>query len=517
MNNRVYKILQLLLEQNSPLTVDQISSHVEASNKTVRNDLKDAVELCESYEVLISKKTGIGVELIGSHPNKLNLKRVIEQRLSNQTEYSLAARRIFLSLRLLNADEPIFASSLAKELYISKATVHKDIRSLRSAFEANKLEICSCENGIYVKGKERHIRDAIFSFMHGDNAYNKLSVILLHPEQTLLDNEFIYPSMDYRGIDFKTIFRIAFDNGKEVFRKLSYQRTQALLLRIFINVIRVMDDHSIELSQEFVSQIEDLEYYEDAKSIYEGISKKYGVKFDELEVQYLHAYMNSILMSSMQEKETSLETSAREFAYSLITSWKKQLKYPFDKDKILFENVLAHSRPAMLRFQHAIPIENPLLSTIKIQFKNTFHVTAECCKELSKRFNVEISEDEVGFLSLHLASALDRNKRPLKTLLISDNGLGVNELLMRRINLLVPYMDIKKCIDILEVKDINVKEYDLILSTNDRIILESVPTIYIGSLLQESDFIRLNQIGYKYYNVVNDPIIKMQKEVGSKS
>lgn len=516
MNHRVYKILQLLLAQSSPLTVDQIAKQVEASNKTVRNDLKEAVVLCEPYQVSISKKTGVGVELSGLHSNKLNLKRVIEQKVSGQMEYSLATRRIFISLRLLNADEPIFASSLAKELYISKATVHKDIRSLRSAFEAYKLEICSSGNGMYVKGKERHIRDAIFSFMYRDNAYYKLSAILLNAEQTVLDNEFIYPSMDYCGIDFKTIFQIALDRGKKVFDGLSYQRTQALLLRIFINVIRVTSEHSIALSRKFLSQIKGLKYDAEAKNIYNGIFEKYDVMFNELEVQYLRAYINSTMTSSVQEKETFLEMKAREFTYSLIAAWGKKLKYPFDQDKKLFENVLAHSLPAMLRFQHAIPIENPLLETIKAQFKNTFHVTAECCKELSKRFNIKISEDEVGFLSLHLALALDRNKRPLKTLLISDNGLGVNELLLRRINLLVPYIEIEKYIDILEIKDIDIKEYDLLLSTNDRIFFDMVPTIFIGSLLQESDFMRLNQIGYKYYNIINDPIIKMQEEIGSK-
>lgn len=510
MNKRIYNILQLLLEQSEPLTVDQIAGKLQVSNKTIRNDLKQAQELCNPYHVVISKKTGTGVELLGNINDQLSLKRLIEQKLGGCTEYSLAARRIFLSLRLLNADEPCVASQLSKELYTSKATIHKDIRSIRTAFQSNKLDIVSCEQGFYVKGKERHIRDTIFDFMHRDNAYYKLSSLLLNPDRNTLDNEFLFPSMDYRGIDFKTVFQIARRHGKNVFSDLSFQRTQALLLRIFINVIRVMEGHSIELSKEFISQMEGLEYYEDAKSIYDALAENYGITFDELEIQYLRTHINSTLVAPLKEKQDIFQTYAKEFTYCLIQSWKQKLKYPFDKDKKLFDNLLAHCRPAMLRFQHAIPIENPLLQTIKFQFKNTFNITKQCCKELSIQFNVEISEDEIGFLALHLANALDRNKRPLNTLLVSDNGLGINELLIERINTLVPYITVNKCVDILEVVDVTLSKYDFILCTSDTLYIEDIPTVFIGSILNESDIIRLNRIGYKYYKEINNPIIKIQ-------
>ena len=164
----------------------------------------------------------------------------------------------------------------------------------------------------------------------------------------------------------------------------------------------------------------------------------------------------------------------------------------------------------MIRFQHAIPIENPLLQTIKFQFENTFNITKQCCKELSIQFNVEISEDEIGFLALHLANALDRNKRTLNTLLVSDNGLGINELLIERINTLVPYITVNNCVDILEVADVTLNEYDLILCTSDTLYIDNIPTVFIGSILNESDIIRLNRIGYKYYKEINNPIIKIQ-------
>ena len=72
MNKRIYNILQLLLEQSEPLTVDQIASKLKVSNKTIRNDLKQAQELCTPYHVVISKKTGTGVELLGNINAKMN-------------------------------------------------------------------------------------------------------------------------------------------------------------------------------------------------------------------------------------------------------------------------------------------------------------------------------------------------------------------------------------------------------------------------------------------------------------
>lgn len=75
---------------------------------------------------------------------------------------------------------------------------------------------------------------------------------------------------------------------------------------------------------------------------------------------------------------------------------------------------------------------------------------------------------------------------------------------------MVPYITVNNCVDILEVADVTLNEYDLILCTSDALYIDNIPTVFIGSILNESDIIRLNRIGYKYYKEINNPIIKIQ-------
>ena len=502
MNQRIVRIIQLLLNQEEPMTVDQIKDIVKASNKTVRMDLRVVQSICDSFNIELMKKQGTGIQMIGSDSAKLSLKNKISAQIESNPEYSPLARRSYIALRILTATDPCKSSMLGEELYVSKATIHKDVHSLRDYFIHKKLEIISSNTGIYVKGKERHIRDCIFDFMTQNEKYNNLSELILNPNYKSTDY-FIYPSIDYTDTNFYKLFNVVLDTNLSLFNDLSFDRTQRLLTRVFISYMRILDDCQISLSEKFIKNLENSNYYHEAKTICRAIEKAYSVIIDEKEVHYLQVHIQSIVSDS---KETRTNASAKVMTYQLIHGWMKIFDYPFDQDEQLFKSLYHHCKPAITRLEHNIPMENTLLPTIKSQFRNTFLITKDCCKSIEKNFGYTINDDEVAYLTLHLVAALDREKKKLDVLLISENSVGVNNLLQQRINTLVPYMYVSRMIDVLSYRDEDLHKYDIFLSTTSASIIADKPVIKISPILDESDILKLNTVGYKYYKDKNNPV-----------
>ena len=57
MNKRIMKIVDVLLKQDSYITIDKISEELAVSNKTIRNDLQIVDQYLEENNLKLIKKT----------------------------------------------------------------------------------------------------------------------------------------------------------------------------------------------------------------------------------------------------------------------------------------------------------------------------------------------------------------------------------------------------------------------------------------------------------------------------
>ena len=79
-NKRVMKIVEVLLNQETYITIDRISEQLSVSNKTIRNDLQLVDEWLKDNQLQLVKKTGIGVRIDGAHPGKCTQTKQIRCR-----------------------------------------------------------------------------------------------------------------------------------------------------------------------------------------------------------------------------------------------------------------------------------------------------------------------------------------------------------------------------------------------------------------------------------------------------
>ena len=505
-NNRFLDVIKILLEHDDYITINAISKRLQVSNKTIRNDLKQVEEWLKENDLTLVKKTGVGVTILGKQDAKVHVMHLMQQKNAQSIDYSPQFRKIYIGMRLILCPQNCRIYELANELYVSRATIHKDLLALAPMLETYKITLHrKNNNGLSVEGKERNYRAMLLELMNHDNGYQKFTAMIKDPDFPCT-GDFVFPALDYIDDEIKEFLQVLKHSENSYLHTLLCPSLFQVLLHLFICFIRVREGHYVSLSDPFIEELKSKPFYEETKKLIQALEEYYHISFSETEIRYLQVFLISLQSSSDTAKDEQEE--ARELSDLLIAEWEKHLNYSFHEDTELKSALYAHLCPAITRFRHGISIENPLMYEIKTLYKNTFSNAKASAHILTERYQAPISDEEIGYFALHLAMALERAKKPLRTVLICHDSSSATKLLKRKLMTQFPELDIVAVQSYLTVHDFPFHEIDLILSTMELNLDNDIPFIVINPLLYDCDIAHLKTIITSYFQKKNDPLLK---------
>lgn len=497
------KIVDVLLRQQSYITIDHISKELQVSNKTIRNDLILVGEWLAEQQLTLIKKTGVGIYIEGSMEDKLHILERIGEKNNTVIDYSPTARKIFIGMQLCAFDN-CRIYELSNQLYVSRATIHKDILALDEILATYKIHLHrKNNNGLSMEGKERHIRNFLLELMFRDNGY-QLFLKIVRNNDYACDGTLVFPGLEVTDDEIKDFMGCILSSNNSYINSLTFSSLILVLLRLFVIYLRIQDHHYVNLSSDFLKELQIEPFYDEARALCDRIGNHFRMPFPEIEIRYLQVYLLSLQSSEALNARDKAE--AKQLCDLLLHSWSEQLHLPFDQDAKLRVSLYSHMCPAITRFRHGIPNENPMLSDIHTLYAKTFDVTANSIRCIEEHFHCQVSDDEIGYLALHLAASIERMKQPLSTLLIAHGGEGAGNLLKEKINAHIPEVSILSLESFFSIYEKNLNEIDLIITTIELNMTTSVPIVQINSLLHDYDIQRLRDIVKQYYNIKNDPL-----------
>ena len=163
----------------------------------------------------------------------------------------------------------------------------------------------------------------------------------------------------------------------------------------------------------------------------------------------------------------------------------------------------------LTRFRHGISIKNPMLEEIYAYYHNTFFIVKKSLETLTKQYSCNLSDDEIGYITIYLAASLELKKQPLKTILICHGGTGVIKLLLCKIIPQIPEIEIIAQESFLTIQNTDLSQAELILSTLNINLNIDIPILTINPIMHDHDISRLKNIVKKYYNEKNRPVINI--------
>lgn len=429
MNTRALSIIKILLNSVEPVSSLALSQEIGCSTKTIQNEIKEVNKELKNCEIVSIR--GIGYKIEGNIDD-------IDIKNSDLYDYDRVEYIIKKIINISSTDkDTIKLEDLADSMYVSLSTVKNDLKEVKKILNEYNLKISSKhKQGICIEASEEDIIKFIINY--SNKVDNSLSI------KDFLNNNII-----------ENLFSIK----KILLDTLSYEN-MILTDNEFKNIVNYI---SIYLSRNNTNQIDFIKEY----------IKKYKSKKEK---------------PISEDEQLLIRKAIKEFCRDLNIATSINLSH----DKIFEECLFNHICNLYKRADLGINQYEITAGEIKLKYPFPFELGKIAKKTIEKNLNMEISEDEVENIALHIGGALERidkrdEKKVYKTIIVCTSGVGTSMLIKSKLeNIFKGKLEIIKVIPSYLIDYINVLDIDFVISTVE-VNLENVNVIKVSPMLTDKE------------------------------
>ena len=429
MNTRALSIIKILLNSVEPVSSLALSQEIGCSTKTIQNEIKEVNKELKNCEIVSIR--GIGYKIEGNLDD-------IDIKYSDLYDYDRVEYIIKKIINLSSTDkDTIKLEDLADSMYVSLSTVKNDLKEVKKILNEYNLKISSKhKQGICIEASEEDIIKFIINY--SNKVDNSLSI------KDFLNNNII-----------ENLFSIK----KILLDTLSYEN-MILTDNEFKNIVNYI---SIYLSRNNTNQSDFIKEY----------IKKYKSKKEK---------------PISEDEQLLIRKAIKEFCRDLNIATSINLSH----DKIFEECLFNHICNLYKRADLGINQYEITAGEIKLKYPFPFELGKIAKKTIEKNLNMEISEDEVENIALHIGGALERidkrdEKKVYKTIIVCTSGVGTSMLIKSKLeNIFKGKLEIIKVIPSYLIDYINVLDIDFVISTVE-VNLENVNVIKVSPMLTDKE------------------------------
>lgn len=156
----------------------------------------------------------------------------------------------------------------------------------------------------------------------------------------------------------------------------------------------------MEINNPFLFEIKKLypEEFKVANMAKVMIQKAIGIGISESEVGFIALHLHSARQNK-HIKDTMKDTRLLKECIEII---EQEVHNKVDEDHLTYTRLITHLRIAINRVENNRYIENPLLHSIREKFQDSYRIAAQIGNHISKNKDVTISEDELGYMAIHI-------------------------------------------------------------------------------------------------------------------
>ncbi|KIP22701.1 BglG family transcription antiterminator [Anoxybacillus ayderensis] len=490
---RERKILDLLLANPKGITVGDVAKQLDVSERTVHRDLKGVEQVVESYDLQLIKKAGVGIQIVGEEEKKRQLQMHVF-RLSH-TEYTPEERQTMILIALLESGEPVKLVSLANDLNVTVATISNDLDKMEEKVEKHGLSLIRKRGyGVEICGSEAAKRKMMSEllFDHFDESqFLSLMKESIQKKSTDLVNTVTEKLLGL--VDKEKLFMI--EQQIEAMKEnlpftIADSSYIALVIHLALAIERIVQGEAIHFDAQHLQAIRATKEYETAEKIAKKLEEVFHVVIPEEEIGYITMHLMGAKLRTRRGymlEEASLAIAMK--AQELIRFVSDKIGIDLTDDYPLYEDLIVHLKPALYRIQHHMGITNPLLHKIMQDYSELFHIVQQGVQHVFS--DITVPKEEVGYLVLHFASALLREKKGLRALVICSSGIGTAKILATRLKQEIPDISYIEQKSFFDVRHMDVHEYDLIVSTIP--LHTSQPYFLVNPMLPEEEVVAIRQ------------------------
>lgn len=501
-NKRCMALINYMLNEKL-VKIKDIADKLKVTDRTVRYDLMKIDDfMSQNGFSKLKRKAGVGI-WIELKPKDVNRLRHILNTVGTYDYVMTEEERVkYIIFILLELDKFKTIDSFAEELFVSRGTVIKDISYVEKWFEDNGIQLLSLKaHGLKIRAEENIIRRSVIKLFQDTpkeveliRFINKNAVVESELRKNIIDEKL------FKHIDLEFIKQCIVAAESQLNETFSDESFNALLIHVAIAILRIKQGKDISIDKFELMSLKNKDEYSVAASMAKMLENKFEVVIPEDEIGYITIHLLAGNLIKLKEIDKDNWIKIRVITFKLIENFQSDMNIKLDEDDQLFNGLLQHLKPMLHRIKHDIVLQNPLIDEIKQRFENTFYVTKKNVEFIEREQNKKISEEEIGYITMHFQTAIDKidkDKCTKDILIVCATGLGTAKFVENKIQNIfdvnvvntISSRELDYYIDEYEKKAVNI---DYIITTLS-LKKEKYKVIQVNPFLLDKDIIELNK------------------------
>jgi len=475
-NQRLAQLFDML--QNETLPQDELAQRLSVSTRTVRADITALNALLASHgaQFILSRGNGYQLKIDDAtrfHSLQTDRPRALRIPRSGQE------RVHYLVVRFLTSAFSLKLEDLADEWFVSRATLQSDMAEVRDWLQRYHLTLeTRPRHGMKLFGSEMAIRacltDLLWELAQQDAHSPLLTEDALNrgvPEQleTLLHQCF-------------TRHHIRLTDEGELF----------IRLYCAVAVRRISEGYPLP---EFTADDGDENVHLAAREIAATLQQLAQKPLAPSEEAWLRVHIAGRQVQEIAPSAINADDDEALVNY-ILGFINTHYNYNLQNDAQLHADLLTHIKTMITRVRYQIMIPNPLLDNIKQHYPMAWDMTLAAVSGWGKYTPWTISENEIGFLVLHIGVGLERHynigyQRQPRVLLVCDAGNAMARMIEAVLQRKYPQIDVTSTVTLRDYEQRESISEDFVIATA-RISDKDKPVVTIAPF--PTDY-QLEQIG----------------------
>jgi transcriptional antiterminator len=464
--------------QNETLPQDELARRLSVSTRTVRTDITALNALMAGHGAQFVLNRGAGYQL---NIADTALYQALVQQPSRQLRIprNSPERVHYLVARFLTSAFSLKLEDLADEWFVSRATLQSDMAEVREWLARYNLVIeTRPRHGMKLFGSEMSVRAC-------------LTELLWQLSQEDSDNPLLTEEALNAGVPEQLAAELhnCFTRCRI---RLTDEGEQFIRLYCAVAVRRISEGYPLP---EFSADDVDEAVREAARQITALLQTLAGKPLSEAEEQWLQVHIASRQVQEVAPSAISADDDEALVNY-ILSFINNNYNYNLLSDKQLHADLLTHIKTMITRVRYQINIPNPLLGNIKQHYPMAYDMTLAAVSSWGKYTPFVISENEIGFLVLHIGVGLERHynigyQRNPRVLLVCDTGNSTVRMIQAMLLRKYPQIEVRRIISLRDYEQLESVEEDFVISTA-RVTDKAKPTVVVAPFPTEY---QLEQLG----------------------
>ncbi|ROP60042.1 BglG family transcriptional antiterminator [Enterobacter sp. BIGb0383] len=475
-NQRLAQLFDML--QNETLPQDELAQRLSVSTRTVRADITALNALLEAHGAQFILSRGNGYQLKVEDASRYQRLEVARPR-GLRIPRSGLQRVHYLVVRFLTSAFSLKLEDLADEWFVSRATLQGDMVDVREWLARYHLTLeTRPRHGMKLFGSEVAIRACLTDLLWDLSQQDAVSAPIVDevlnagvPEQLMVVLHDIFTRFAIRLTD----------EGERFIR-----------LYCAVSVRRISEGYPLA---DFSADDVDERVRDAAREVVQVLQQLAGKPLSSSEESWLRVHIAARQVQDAAPSAINADDDEALVLY-ILRYINSHYNYNLLDDAQLHADLLTHIKTMITRVRYQIMIPNPLLDNIKQHYPMAWDMTLAAVSSWGKYTPYSISENEIGFLVLHIGVGLERHynigyQRHPRVLLVCDTGNAMVRMIEAVLQRKYPQIEVTGTLTLRDYEQRESVAEDFVISTA-RIAEKDKPVVTIAPF--PTDY-QLEQIG----------------------